>query len=283
MPRRITAARTARASLRVTRWFLAMLQNGRLPAGVLAVIVGGALAVFVTDPRFAVRDVVVQGVVTVSGPSLAETTGVLGRSVFGVDARQVAQRIAGLPAVQHVDVYTETPDRLVIHVVERQAAIIWDTGQSLFILDRDGTVLARAERTAPDLPKVRVLAAGPIAIGERVDPLTVRAALAVLDRLPAEAGVSRAAVVIDPIIGVIVQTEGWNAIVGTDEQLGEKLAVLKILLAQPLTWAEVDLRDPTRVALHANATPTPVVRMVVRAGTPAAAVTAVTATATAVR
>ncbi len=61
---------------------------------------------------------------------------------------------------------------------------------------------------------------------------------------------SRAAVVIDPVIGVIVQTESWNAIVGTDEQLGEKLAVLKILLAQTPTWTEVDLRDPTRVALH---------------------------------
>ncbi len=83
MPRGINAARTARASLRVTRWFLAMLRNGRLPAGLLAVAVGSVLAVLVTDPHFAVRDVVVQGVVTVSGPSLAETTGVLGRSVFG--------------------------------------------------------------------------------------------------------------------------------------------------------------------------------------------------------
>lgn len=274
MPRGINAARTARASLRVTRWFLVMLRNGRLPSGLLAVVIGSVLTVLVTDPRFAVRDVVVQGVVTVSGPSLAETTGVLGRSVFGVDARQVARRIAGLPAVRHVDVYTETPDRLVIRVTERQAAIVWDTGQAVFILDRDGTVLARADRTAPDLPKVRVLAAGPIAVGERVDPLTVRAALAVLDRLPAEAGVSRAAVVIDPVIGVIVQTESWNAIVGTDEQLGEKLAVLKILLAQSPTWTEVDLRDPTRVASHTNATPTPAVRTVVRAGTPAATITA---------
>ncbi len=273
MPQGINAARTARASLRVTRWFLTMLRNGRLPAGLLAVVVGSVLAVLVTDPHFAVRDVVVQGVVTVSGPSLAETTGVLGRSVFSVDARQVARRVAGLPSVRHVDVYTETPDRLVIHVTERQAAIIWDTGQVAFLLDRDGTVLARAAGTAPDLPNVRVLAAGPIAVGERVDPLTVRAAFAVLDRLPAEAGVSRAAVVIDPVIGVIVQTESWNAIVGTDEQLGEKLAVLKILLAQPPTWTEVDLRDPSRVALHTDATPTPAVRTVVRAGTPVATAT----------
>lgn len=277
MSQGMSAARTARASLRVTRWFLAMLRNGRLPAGLLAIAVGVALAVLVTDQHFVVRDVVVKGIVTVSGPTLAETSGVLGRGVFGVDARAVALRVAGLPAVQHVDVYTETPDRLVIRVVERQAAIIWDTGQTVFVLDRDGTVLSRVDGAMPDLPKVRVLAAGPIAVGERVSPLAVRSALSVLDRLPAEGGVSRAAIVIDPIIGVIVQTESWNAIVGTDEQLGEKLAVLKVLLTRNPTWTEIDLRDPTRIAFHGATTPTAAVTPLVRAGT--GTVTRPTATA----
>lgn len=259
MPKGITAARTARASWRVTRWFLVALRSGRLPAGLAAVATGIVLSVLVTDAHFVVRRVTVEGVVALAGPGLAETSGVLGRGVFAVDAQVVADRLAQLSPVRRVEVRTEFPDHLVIRVQERQATLVWETGASSFLLDRDGTVLAKVEIPPPSLPRVRVLTAAPIAVGEQVEPRTVHAVLAVIDRLPTEAGVSEAAVMLDPVIGVIVQTERWNAVVGTDEQLGRKLAVLKALVRPNQPWTEIDLRDPTRVALqNTRATPTAV-------------------------
>jgi len=250
VPHRSDAARTARAGWRITRSLLVALRSGRLPAGVGAVGVGVLLTVLVTDPHFAVRRVAVEGVVAVSGPMLAETSGVLGRGVFGVDARGVATRLAELPAVRSVAVRTEFPDLLVIHVEERQAALVWDTGATALLLDRDGTVLAKVEGGPPPVPRVRVLATGPVVIGERIEARLVDAVLAVIDRLPAEAGVSEAAVVVDPTIGVIVQTERWNAVIGTDERLGQKLAVLRAIIRDDQTWTDADLRDPGRVAVR---------------------------------
>jgi hypothetical protein len=46
-----------------------------------------------------------------------------------------------------------------------------------------------------------------------------------------------------------VQTDKWRAVMGNDELLGKKLAVLKLLLRDQ-TWSEADIRDPDRPVMH---------------------------------
>ncbi len=266
MPQGITAGRVARASLRVTRWAFVMLRNGRLPAGAAALVLFGVLVYLLTDPQYMVGRIVVSGVADVPPATIAGASGVLGGNVFAVDTAAVARRVTRLAAIQQADVSLQSPDTLVIRVTERQPAAVWESGTERYLLDRNGVVLAALPSDrVPDLPRL-TMAAGEVVpvVGQRLDATPVRSALALVSRLPTESGVTKAAIISDPLVGMIVQTERWRAVVGTDDQLGEKLAVLKVLLADP-TWSDVDLRDPARVA---------VVRLGQKAAPPVATATA---------
>src|SRR4051794_24140567 len=126
MARGMTVKRVGQACVRTLRWAAVMLRNGRLPAGLGALALGAVLTFLVTDRRFTVDRVVVTGVIAVPGTTVAETTGVLGQGLFAVDSQAVAERVASLPSVRHVNVFTEVPGTLVVQVDERQAALIWE-------------------------------------------------------------------------------------------------------------------------------------------------------------
>lgn len=251
MARGVTAKRVGQACVHTLRWALVMVRNGRLPAGVGALVLGGVLAFVMTDARFSVNRVVVTGVAALSGSTIAETTGVLGQSVFSVESAAVARRIAALPGVQRSDVYTEAPDTIVVRIEERQAVLVWDAGGQSFLVDAAGDVLGQPDASAPPpLPHLQALAGTPIPVaGGRVSSDPIRATLALNERLPTEAGLTQAAITLDPVVGLIVQTGTWRAVLGNDEYLGKKLAVLKRLLQQP-PWTEADLRDPERPVLR---------------------------------
>lgn len=251
MARGVTARRVGQACIHTLRWTMVMLRNGRLPAGVGALALTAVLAYVVTDARFAVDTVVVTGVASLPGSTVAEASGVLGESVFRVDSAAVAQRVATLPSLQHVEVTTEAPDRLIVHVTERQPVMIWDAGGASFLIDETGDVLGQSDASNPvALPRLQVLPGNPTpVVGGTVDVTPVRAALALNARLPVEAGLTQAAITLDPVIGIAVQTEKWRAVVGNDELLGKKLAVLKLLLRDQ-TWSDADIRDPDRPVTH---------------------------------
>jgi cell division protein FtsQ len=247
----ITAKRVGQACIQTLRWTVVMLRNGRLPAGVGALALAAILTYVVTDARFSVDTVVVTGVAALPGSSIAEASGVLGHSVFAVESATVARRLAALPGVQHVDVRTEAPDRLVVQITERQAVMIWDAGDVSYLVDEVGDVIGQDDPAAPlALPRLQTLAGNPLpSVGGHVGVMPVHAVLALNARLPTETGVTRAAITLDPLIGVVVQTEKWRAIVGNDELLGKKLAVLKLLLRDQ-SWSEADVRDPDRPVIR---------------------------------
>jgi cell division protein FtsQ len=251
MAQGVTMKRVGQACIHTLRWAVVMLRNGRLPAGAGALALAAVLTYVVTDARFSVDTVVVTGVAALPGSTVAEASGVLGESVFRVDSAAVAGRIAALPGLQHIDVTTEAPDRLIVHVTERQPVMIWDAGGSSFLIDDAGDVLGQADPNNPvALPHLQVLPGNhtPV-VGGMVDVTPVRAMLALNTRLPAETGLTQAAITLDPVIGIAVQTEKWRAVVGNDELLGKKLAVLKLLLRDQ-TWTDADIRDPDRPVMH---------------------------------
>lgn len=247
MARGITARRVGQACIHTLRWTAVMLRNGRLPAGIGALALAALLAYVVTDARFSVDTVVVTGVAALPGSAIAEASGVLGQSVFSVDSATVARRLANLPGVQHAEVHTEAPDRLVVQISERRAVIVWDAGNFSYLVDEAGDVLGEDDPAAPlALPRLQTLAGTPPpSVGGQVSVMPVHAVLALNARLPPETGVTQAAITLDPLIGVVVQTEKWRAVFGNDELLGRKLAVLKALLRDQ-SWSEVDIRDPDR-------------------------------------
>ncbi len=251
MARGVTARRVGQACVHTVRWAMVMVRNGRLPAGVGALALGGLLAFVMTDARFAVNRVVVTGVAALPGSTVAEATGILGQSVFSVDSAAVARRIAALPGVQRSDIYTEAPDTIIVRIEERQAVLVWDAAGQSYLVDAAGNVLGQPDASAPPaLPHLQALAGVPIPVaGGRVSSDPIRAVLALNERLPTEAGLTQAAITLDPVAGLVIQTGTWHAVLGNDELLGKKLADLKELLRQP-PWVEADLRDPERPVLR---------------------------------
>jgi cell division septal protein FtsQ len=247
MARGVTAKRVGQACVHTLRWAVVMVRNGRLPAGVGALILGGILTFVVTDARFAVNRVVVVGVAALPGSTIAETTGILGQSLFSVESATVARRVAALPGVQRSDIATEMPDTIVVRIEERQPVLVWDAADQSYLVDEAGDVLGQPDANAPpSLPHLQALPGIPFPVtGGKVNSDPIRATLALNARLPKESGLTQAAITLDPVVGLVVQSSTWRAIFGNDELLGKKLAVLKQMLGQA-PWAEADLRDPER-------------------------------------
>jgi hypothetical protein len=223
------AARAVRAAQTREPWLPAGFVSwvfGRLVAAVL--LVGAAWVVYdsASSDRFQVRSVRVQGNVLLSRAEVENMAAVTGVNVFWVDRRQVAARIGSLPLVQHVQVEASLPGTIEISISERQPAAFWSSGESSYLVDREGVILkavdvetqqARAcagqpcdPRLAP-LPTVAQLDGQPLTPGDRVDAsaLATSARLSVL--LPS-VGVEPVAFEWSRDFGLEVPTrDGWRA------------------------------------------------------------------------
>ena len=72
-----------------------------------------------------------------------------------VDLEGTRERLLRFGWVQDARVYRRWPDTLVVDLVERQPAAIWQHNQQLTLIDRDGTLLEPVKLHAmPDLPLV---------------------------------------------------------------------------------------------------------------------------------
>ena len=79
--------------------------------------------------------------------------GQVDRSMLNVDLEAVRQQILALPYVGDARVSRRLPDTLVVDIVERQPAAVWQHEGSLALIDVDGEVLQPVALGAvPDLP-----------------------------------------------------------------------------------------------------------------------------------
>lgn len=70
-----------------------------------------------------------------------------------VDLETVRERLIGYPWVEDARVSRRLPDTLVIHIVEREPAAVWQQNQQLMLIDASGELLEPVRPEAmPDLP-----------------------------------------------------------------------------------------------------------------------------------
>jgi len=144
---------------------------GALVAAVaLAAAGAGAYVVARSTPLFALREVDVRG----ASPAIAREVRhalapVVGRSLVGLDGRDVLARVRALPRVRSAGYDRAFPHTLVVRVrVENPTAVIRSGRRSWLVSDR-GRVLAAIGRTsAAGLPRVWVPAAKRLTVGGRV-------------------------------------------------------------------------------------------------------------------
>jgi cell division protein FtsQ len=134
----------------------------KLGAGV-AFVVGASVAVAwsahryaLTTPRFAVREVQVDGENRLSEQRVAKLGGIeIGQNIFALDTVEAERQLLQDPWVRQVRITRELPNRLRIELTERQAGALTGIGGQLYLVTPTGEPFKQLGEGDPsDLPLV---------------------------------------------------------------------------------------------------------------------------------
>ncbi len=210
-------------------------------------------------PNFNVQKVEVTGNRLLTADAVVQATGVDKLNVFTLNEDEVAAKIKALPYILQASVSRTLPDKITVSVTERQSVLNWKVGGYNYLVDPDGVVLdSYFEQELPEAakayPVIESLDGRKMQMGDRVDAVAVRSAQAIQSQLAA-AGIQVAAVQYSPSSGLVVisvpPAGDWKALLGTDAQLDQKMAILKGLLAdKSIKWSYADLRFINKPAIQ---------------------------------
>jgi cell division septal protein FtsQ len=141
----------------------------------LAVLFGlsGLMYDLVSSPEFSISRVTVAGNGLLTAGEVEAAASASGLNVFWVRRAELVQRLQRLPAVESAEVSVELPDHLRIRVREREPMAIWLAGDTPYLVDRDGLILAARPPGRP-LMTIRDTSNQVLSPGSRVSPDAVR-------------------------------------------------------------------------------------------------------------
>lgn len=218
----------------------------------LAVLVGTAWVVYdaASSDRFQVRSVRVEGAKLLSQAEVERAAGVKGANLFWVDRGQVEARLRSLPTVLNAEVTPLLPDTVSVHIVERQPAAYWISGEQSYLVDSAGIILRTVDGAAVQaggLPTVAQPEGPPLSPGDQVDAGALATSARLAGLLP-RAGIQPLAFEWSADGGLEVPTqEGWRARFdgqrGDVERQVDALKSIRALLQKTRASAElIDVR-----------------------------------------
>ena len=247
---------------------------GRIAAGLLtAVLVGGLLAL-INGPWLRVARVAWAGERYTPSTQLQRVLASLdGTALLTVDGTALAAELQRLPAVAQATVETVLPDTVRVKLVEKVAAFVWQTSAVRLVGVSDGTLIGQIALNADlpadmaGLPLVddRRVESRNIIVGDRIDAVTLAAAMRLADVEPAALGSTAADLDVritdDDGFLLVAAVPGWEADFGfypeadggssasLGEQVEAQVAAVRTLFSfegeGKISW--VDARDPRRV------------------------------------
>lgn len=260
---------------RVLEW---SLKTGKLIALLVLAAAGWLLYDALTSPEYVVRTVSAQGASALSADDVQQLAGVMGRPIWFVDDASVEQRVAQSPYVEQVNARVVLPDRVVVEVKERRPDVRWTHAGTTYAVTWDGLVLDQtveggatqpvsntggligpltitSTATVSDTQEVEKPALAAVSIvdttpnrelkpGDRVDV----DALEVARRVSLRAGelpTPPERIEWDAGLGVSLIVGGKQAVIGKNDRLDEKLAILAQLLRDGTQFSYLDLRPTT--------------------------------------
>jgi cell division protein FtsQ len=229
----------------------------RLVAVVGVVFVVALAAVIVArSPLLAVDDVQVAGAVYTDPVALEAVTGeVIGRPMLTVSTGDLEERLEALPWIRRADVWREWPTTLRVDVVERRpvATFYGDDGRYR-VVDAEGRVVAVVDGLPVDV--VAVAGQGPSLDAGAQAPPPVPEAAVVAAALPDALRVRLADVAPGPDGIILRLVDGPQVVLGTTDQLREKLVATLTVLnrLEPGTTGSLDVRVPDRPTLTPDPT-----------------------------
>ena len=232
--------------------------SGTLILGVLI----WSLYVLFTTPAFFVYGAEIQGNIAVTTREIYAAGGIDSQSVFWLSSTEVAHRIMALPNIKSAEVSVSLPAEVTIKVIERQPELLWQTGETTWWVDQEGTIVPPKENVEG---MIRIIDDDqqPVEPGYQVELNVIKGAQR-LRLLAQDVSIIR----YSRLNGLTVATpEGWPVYLGDGKEIKAKLVVLTALLAdlkeRNITPAYIDVRNPLRPVYQPNA--------IIRIGEPAQA------------
>ncbi len=234
------------ARSRRARWLIRLF----IAAPLLLAAIFGLHALF-TASYFEVQHITIEGTRNPHIIAAIERLHLEGVNIFLADTSADAAHIKALPPVADASVTRSLPDTLLVHVVERQPVLIWQTGTALYSVDAGGAIIAQVQQ-ADGLPIItdehsRDLHGHPFAPGGKIDPQIVHMARQLLKQIPTASDITSFTLrdTIDYGI-VLTSAEGWQARFGGPDHLDEKIeefaSILQLVRQQGQQLAFMDLR-----------------------------------------
>jgi cell division protein FtsQ len=196
----------------------------RALAALVLLAMAGATWGVVASPVFGVKTVLVEGATLTGDEAVLAALGLVSPppNAFTIPTDQLGERLLGLPAVADAEVSVGLPGTLRVRVTERAPVLAWSHAGSLYLVDRDGRVVADATAevvadataglgaiaaAAAGLPLVTDLRtdATPLAVGGQLDPLDLDVATRLLPLVPSDVGSSAPALVV-----AVDDRDGWT-------------------------------------------------------------------------
>jgi len=210
----------------------------------------GVFAIF-SSPQFFVYTAEIRGNAAMSGYEIYTASGIDSQSIFWLNPTTIKERITSLPNIKSATISLALPAQVVIEVVERRPELLWESGETVWWVDQEGTIVPPKQELSGML---RIIDADqqPLKAGYQIDQNIVEGAQA-LRLLAPEVSVIR----YSRIEGLIAATpEGWPVYLGDGREIRAKLVVLTELLAdlqeRNIKPAFIDIRDPMRPVYQAH-------------------------------
>lgn len=161
-----------------------------------------------------------------------------GQSIFGADIEGAREKLMTLPWVADAQVRRQFPDSIAVSLVEKLPFALWQNSNGLFIIERSGRVITRAQ--AQDYPHLPFFVgdSAPLSGDELVDAIAGHRAVNARVKAMQRVSDRRWNLLLDDGVVVELPETGWA------QQLDEleHLIVDKAVLEKDIS--EIDLRSP---------------------------------------
>lgn len=226
------------------RVLLEWLSSGRLLSALIFVVCIIALGYLLTDARFSVQHVNVEGNSALKAEEVANLSNLAGRPIWFANLTEAETQLLENAYIEAAEISVALPDQATIRIVERRPEVRWQAGGMQYLVDASGQVLGVAQEAAADNVLVVVDNSNlKLEPNDQLDPDALRLTQTLAMRLPAELGFAPAQIGWDMGLGVYVRSAAGQTIVfGSSANLDRKLAILDYLLKDQTSFTYLDLR-----------------------------------------
>lgn len=227
-------------------------------AKILAVVLLGLLILFFlffSEDIFAIEQIIIKGNSQVSTEDVAILNGYQEKDIlWKVNARLAESRIKSHVLIKDALVVRKLPDVLTIEVGERTPVLYIYSDERFVVLDDEGIAI-RIERSKPPEEIPFFLAADimeRVYLGQKITEKNTQKVLSFLDKMTVEDLSYVYEIIPGPITWTIYTEQGWEVLLGSEEQLETKMTLMRSLLYESDLLEKVpemvslDLSNPER-------------------------------------